>query len=52
MIGLGTLWLRHQNKIDFDVEDEEVEEDEESDEADEEDEPDIISEQNSVMMNQ
>ena len=24
LIGLGTLWLRHQNKIDFDVEDEEI----------------------------
>ena len=47
LIGLGTLWLRHQNKIDFDVEDEEVEEDEESDEADEEDEPDVSPEQNS-----
>ena len=47
LIGLGTLWLRHQNKIDFDVEDEEAEEDEESDEADEEDEPDVSPEQNS-----
>ena len=42
LIGLGTLWMRHQNKIDFDVEDEEAENiDLERDEEDEEDDPDI-----------
>ena len=42
LIGLGTLWMRHQNKIDFDVEDEEAEDiDLERDEEDEEDGPDI-----------
>ncbi|MBB69831.1 MAG: hypothetical protein CMB28_01845 [Euryarchaeota archaeon] len=34
LIGLGTLWLRHQNKIDFDI-DEEVIEDEEIETEDE-----------------
>ena len=42
LIGLGTLWMRHQNKIDFDVEDEEAEDiDLERDEEDEEDDSDI-----------
>ena len=46
LIGIGTLWLRHQNKIDFDVEDEEIAEEEDSDEEDEEDEPDTSPGQN------
>ena len=46
LIGIGTLWLRHQNKIDFDVEDEEIAEEEDSDEEDEEDEPDTSPSQN------
>ena len=39
LIGLGTLWLRHQNKIDFDIDDEDsADEDLETDEEDDEDE--------------
>ena len=41
LVGLGTLWLRYQNKIDFEIEDEDTEdEDSELDEDDEYEEDD------------
>ena len=44
LIGLGTLWLRYQNKIDFEIDDEDSEDEdlelgENEDEAEEDDSP-------------
>ena len=52
LIGLGTLWLRYQNKIDFEIDDEETEdEDSELDEDDEYEEDDSTETEESELWN-
>ena len=52
LVGLGTLWLRYQNKIDFEIDDEETEdEDSELDEDDEYEEDDSPGAEESELWN-